>query len=154
VAIAAKPPFKGTPQNPVPRNGTNVFNCGGCDKVCTGKDYYMVRDHVWFVEAALPFHMIMCIDCLEVRIGRKLVEDDFSHCPLNIMNGHRKTIDPVSNTRIRTQTQRLAQASTDRPGDTIIALVEEAAMQMRTHHLPRKTVLQIFKDAAMLALAK
>ena len=46
--------------------------------------YYTVRREVWL--AAVPEGRgELCIDCLEARLGRKLVSDDFVRTPFEIM---------------------------------------------------------------------
>jgi len=52
------------------------------------KEYYMVRDAVW-IAARGPLLGMLCIGCLEARLGRRLVPDDFASVPLNTGRGHR-----------------------------------------------------------------
>lgn len=52
-----------------------------CDTYGNSKDYYMVHDEIWDKHGA--GRDMLCIDCLEKRIGRKLVYEDFTDCPLN-----------------------------------------------------------------------
>ena len=47
-------------------------------------EYYMVQFHVW-KEANPENDGMLCISCLEKRLGRILVPDDFLDCPLNQM---------------------------------------------------------------------
>jgi hypothetical protein len=56
-------------------------NCQDCDvdTVEVG-EYYMVHDGVWPID---PQGGVLCIRCLEGRIGRRLVPEDFLDCPLN-----------------------------------------------------------------------
>lgn len=56
--------------------------CCGCGKKCIRENYYMVHDRVWFEEAGLPDCML-CIACLEGRLGRTLVPADFTRAPVN-----------------------------------------------------------------------
>lgn len=45
-------------------------------------EYYMVTDEIW--RAVVPERYgMLCIGCLEGRLGRKLSKDDFSDAPLN-----------------------------------------------------------------------
>jgi len=58
------------------------FKCKDC-KVNTGTiaEYYMVEDRVW--KKAGNEAGMLCIGCLEDRLGRRLHTNDFSKCPLN-----------------------------------------------------------------------
>lgn len=59
-------------------------DCGDCTQ-CTD-EYYMVEDEVWYSAiTARSKPAILCIGCLEQRIGRLLTKDDFSDAPLNSM---------------------------------------------------------------------
>ena len=44
-------------------------------------DYYMVKQWIW--EKFGVGHGMLCIGCLEKRMGRKLTKDDLTDCPLN-----------------------------------------------------------------------
>lgn len=75
--------------------------CADCqiDTLRRDTDWYMVRNHIWesawpgsittfaMYEAdddgVVPFSEILCIDCLERRLGRKLTRDDFTDAPVN-----------------------------------------------------------------------
>jgi hypothetical protein len=83
--------FSGTPHAPKKRRPGDRFSrkgvlpCDGCNKNCIHSDYYMVHDSVWCVEAKLPKdNCMLCLDCLEIRIGRELVWTDFTGAPVNI----------------------------------------------------------------------
>ncbi len=71
------------------------FGCMVCDYDCVN-EFYMVHDHLWQVAIeGLPtptMRMIggritggslLCIGCLEKRLGRKLTAADFSKAPCN-----------------------------------------------------------------------
>jgi hypothetical protein len=52
-------------------------------------EWYMVHDHVWLA-AGMPQHdptkygdEILCIGCLEVRLGRRLTPHDFTESGIN-----------------------------------------------------------------------
>jgi hypothetical protein len=46
---------------------------------------YMVYDRVWQIEAGLNVNDVMCIDCLQKRIGRTLAPEDFyCGCPASV----------------------------------------------------------------------
>lgn len=88
----------------------DVFNCHDCG-VNTAHigEYYMVKSDVWYSMDLTPpvlkryrhptngrrFNVIdrnecmMCIGCLERRIGRTLTHRDFTNCPLNSENSRR-----------------------------------------------------------------
>jgi hypothetical protein len=46
-------------------------------------EYYMVRPEVWWRAGMAREGGMLCISCLENRLGRKLRRTDFSECPLN-----------------------------------------------------------------------
>jgi hypothetical protein len=47
-----------------------------------GQDFYMVHDEVW-EQAEVPEYAQLHLTCLEERIGRPLVIDDFTDAPVN-----------------------------------------------------------------------
>jgi hypothetical protein len=47
-----------------------------------GWDLYMVRNEVW-AEAGMDPLGILCIPCLEARLGRRLHRSDFTYVPIN-----------------------------------------------------------------------
>lgn len=74
---------------------TVTTRCADCGfGAITGGEYYMVKDEVW--EAAWagrrkPWHevdgqQILCVGCLEARIGRTLTAFDFTGAPINDVN--------------------------------------------------------------------
>ena len=46
-------------------------------------EYYMVHDDVWFQTGLKKLDGMLCITCLEKRIGRQLTSNDFSNFPIN-----------------------------------------------------------------------
>ena len=46
-------------------------------------EIYMVQDSLWALARMTPTGGMLCIGCLELRIGRRLVAGDFTDCPLN-----------------------------------------------------------------------
>ena len=62
----------------MPELGTYCRDCAA-DVVEVG-EYYAVHDHVWPVE---PDGGVLCIGCLEARIGRRLSARDFKDLPIN-----------------------------------------------------------------------
>lgn len=57
------------------------LDCAACT-LCIG-EYYMVHDSVWDQVADRG---MLCIGCLEERLGKQLNGSDFTLCPLNIGN--------------------------------------------------------------------
>jgi hypothetical protein len=61
------------------------FDCRDCGVDTSQTDgiseYYMVNDDLW--ESAISTSGMLCIGCLERRIGRRLTAADFTDCPLN-----------------------------------------------------------------------
>lgn len=47
------------------------------------REYYMVHQHVWFQTQLGSYDGMLCIGCLENRIGRRLTPSDFSDFPVN-----------------------------------------------------------------------
>lgn len=71
------------------------FGCMVCD-FDTSTEFFMVHDHLWQVAIeGLPRRTLrmvggrcigaelLCVGCLEKRLGRKLTADDFSVAPCN-----------------------------------------------------------------------
>ena len=61
------------------------FNCVDCS-VNTGAidEYYMVTDEVWAEAKMEPTGGMLCIGCLETRLGYQLNRSHFTDCPLNV----------------------------------------------------------------------
>lgn len=61
----------------------NGFLCLDC-RVHTGEinEYFMVHDDVW-LEANPASDGMLCLGCLEARLGRPLVAEDFTDAPVN-----------------------------------------------------------------------
>ena len=57
--------------------------CVDCQKDCAvdDKDYYMVNNDVW--EKYGVGEKMLCIECLEQRIGHSLTKSEILDCPLN-----------------------------------------------------------------------
>ena len=56
------------------------------------QEYYMVQFELW--QKHVPedhCNSMLCIGCLEERLGRRLVSDDFTDCPLNDKDGWDKS---------------------------------------------------------------
>ena len=52
-------------------------------------EYYVVHDHIWKQAGMAPFGGMLCIGCLEQRIGRTLNAGDFDDCELNDLAAYR-----------------------------------------------------------------
>jgi hypothetical protein len=50
------------------------------------KEYYNVHDFVWAKSGLGAHDGMLCIGCLEKRIGRPLEPEDFTGAPINMMN--------------------------------------------------------------------
>ena len=59
------------------------FICIDCSVMTMGYEYYMVTDKVW-LKANPKEKGMLCIGCLEERLGRKLKNKDFTKCLLNM----------------------------------------------------------------------
>lgn len=64
------------------------FDCKDCTiSTLDTRQYYMVLDPVW-VSAGMTTEFgngMLCIDCLEKRLGRRLKIEDFTWAPINEM---------------------------------------------------------------------
>lgn len=62
------------------------FLCLGCSvdtSSCASGEYYMVTDEVWLSVVSSKNAGMLCIGCLEGRLGRELTPADFHPCLLN-----------------------------------------------------------------------
>ena len=69
------------------------WECKGCSKDCflDDKDYYMIKHELWD-KHGVGLGML-CMDCIEERLGHKLTADDILICPLTThMNYYTKKI--------------------------------------------------------------
>jgi hypothetical protein len=60
------------------------WDCAACT-LCTN-EYYMVDDDLWYSatdEQDTPTDVMLCIGCLENRLGSQLVASDFPDIPIN-----------------------------------------------------------------------
>jgi hypothetical protein len=61
--------------------GVSSFHCVGCGtNTAAIGEYYMVRDDAWPLAGDGG---MLCIGCLEFRLGRLLDRSDFTRCPVN-----------------------------------------------------------------------
>jgi hypothetical protein len=80
----------------------NSFNCLDCG-VHTGDtdEYYMVHDNLW-TEAHPNDDGMLCIGCLEERLGRMLTADDFPDYPVNtIFNKSERLLSRLTDGSVR-----------------------------------------------------
>ena len=54
------------------------FRCVDCGKDTGGGEYYTVDDDLWAASGMEPHGGMLCLSCLEKRIGRPLTEEDFT----------------------------------------------------------------------------
>lgn len=64
----------------------DTFLCADCE-IDTHPDtgiaeYYNVINEIWW-EFVPEFHGMLCLGCLELRMGRQLTREDFSDAPIN-----------------------------------------------------------------------
>lgn len=61
------------------------FNCLDCGlNTLFANEYYMVQHDLWdSVTASTKGKGMLCVGCLEVRVGRVLVWSDFTDAPIN-----------------------------------------------------------------------
>jgi hypothetical protein len=72
------------------RLGWPGLRCRDCRlHVGVANEWYMVHDEVWPLE---PEGGLLCIGCLEARIGRSLVSSDFTDCPANTEPTYRRSL--------------------------------------------------------------
>lgn len=66
-------------------NDYKLFMCWDC-AACTNcnYEYYMVHDELWDIATEDTFSEVMlCIGCLENRLGGRLTKEDFTGAPIN-----------------------------------------------------------------------
>lgn len=68
----------------MPTKSRKKFQCIDC-KIDTGKigEHYMLIDSTWF-QAHCSKTGMLCIGCLEQRLGRQLIAGDFNQSHVNI----------------------------------------------------------------------
>lgn len=61
------------------------WNCDDCNKDCfaDGKDYYMIKHDLW--EKHGTGEGMLCMDCLESRLGHKLKKEEILVCPITTL---------------------------------------------------------------------
>lgn len=70
----------------------SAFKCAACtDNTLHIREFYMVHDEIWIAatsnedgtEDEKKARGMLCIGCLEARLGRTLTADDFTDAPVN-----------------------------------------------------------------------
>lgn len=68
-------------------NSRDTYKCLDCKIDTSGgtgiNEYYMVQHALWY-SVAHNGRGMLCIGCLEQRLGRQLIAVDFTDCPLNM----------------------------------------------------------------------
>lgn len=78
-----------------------AYHFAGMCQVChvdtleSASDYYMLKNRIWRSVCISPRGM-MCLSCVESRLGRKLVREDFTGAPINYMSPKLKTLQPFA----------------------------------------------------------
>lgn len=67
------------------------FKCVDCAHDTMQNEYYMVTDEVWAQSGLDKRDGMLCIGCLEGRIGRELVPSDFPDFPINCVSFNHKS---------------------------------------------------------------
>lgn len=66
------------------RSALRDFVCIDCGvDTLVGQEYYMVIDALWRAARMKPNGGMLCVGCLEKRIGRKLEHGDFTNALVN-----------------------------------------------------------------------
>lgn len=73
------------------------MDCGVDTVEC---DYYMVQDWLWKQAAGNRHKEMLCIQCLSIRLGRRLTEEDFTDCSLNYSMGFKSPAKKASFSRV------------------------------------------------------
>lgn len=60
------------------------FYCVDCSHDTLQNEYYMVRHEIWKEYGAGK--RMLCVGCLEMRMGRRLTPPDFLDAPINYMS--------------------------------------------------------------------
>lgn len=71
-----------TCRNDESQSGT-CLDCSVCTYFCCGGEYYTVSNDLWDELVGDTDAGMLCIGCLETRLGRALVSADFSDALLN-----------------------------------------------------------------------
>ena len=91
--LIVEPLFSSDPQPPRPPFCSNCVDCGVDTMGENSHEIYMVFGSIWRASGVCECKLL-CIGCLERRIGRLLHSGDFTRCPLNYLNA--KGLRPVT----------------------------------------------------------
>jgi hypothetical protein len=76
--------YKAKPSTKPSADPDDGYLCKDCTKSTSKMDeYYMVKDEIWLEAGMEPDSGMLCIGCLEERIGRQLTNPDFKDLPIN-----------------------------------------------------------------------
>lgn len=67
----------------------SCHDCGK-DTFVDDKDYFMVTHDLWAQHGV--GRGLLCMDCMEKRLGRKLVRADIIPCPVTLSNPYTKAL--------------------------------------------------------------
>ncbi len=75
------------------KSNPNHWFCKDCgkDTYIDEKDYYMVTEKIW-KKFGLNGRGMLCMNCMELRLGRKLIKTDLRKCDLNNWNYYTQKI--------------------------------------------------------------
>jgi hypothetical protein len=62
------------------------YFCVDCKYNTCHDEYYMVTNEIW--REAKMIKGMLCISCLEKRLGRELIPEDFTECLVNDFGKH------------------------------------------------------------------
>ncbi len=79
--VAGSSPALGAMESTTPDEDYCCLDCQ-VDTLFIG-EYYMVHAHIWAQTNLGPYDGMLCIDCLETRLQRKLSKNDFTSYPIN-----------------------------------------------------------------------
>lgn len=68
-----------------PPGSLKRFLCRDCRFNTFDDEYYMVKDTVWKAAKMRSNNGMLCIGCLETRLGRRLMAADFIGAPINFI---------------------------------------------------------------------
>lgn len=72
--------------------------CVDCSRDTT-HEHYFVNNSVWFGEAKMPETGMLCVQCIEGRIGRSLEPSDFTNAFIN--NPRKNMMSDLLRSRIK-----------------------------------------------------
>ena len=62
----------------------NSFNCMDCGKnTSQSREYYMLKNNIWRSICPVDYRGMLCLTCVEKRLGRALVLSDFPFFDIN-----------------------------------------------------------------------